>query len=433
MKGLNILGVAASQRSGGPGLNIKDLPNSRPEFDIFLADQAQRELPNSELCLLSALWGAKSQGAEIESTTLSNYFQAGGAGLHIEEIRPLLQRADGIILSSPVYFGDSSSLSRRFIEFLREDQELRKSMAGKIYGGLAVGAKRNGGQETTLIYNLSDMLNLGLLGVGNDSSTTVQYGGIAVAGDKGTVAADTFGLETCIGTGKRVARVAKLNACGQMHATDKMPLFDFWILQEKNQTAEGYLMPILEMIAKAGAAVNIRRIYNDIIEPCQACDKCPYHNGGCEKYCCFIDSPYDGMKKAHNELQQADIIVPTLFSPKERAGLKSIYKEFLERTRYLRRGDYAFHNRLVIPMVFNEMGVNEHLDIRMITSFIRHSTIIHKPVIGWHHRGELVNKDEIFEDFSMALILGKRLFDGRTSGVCDSESPKYRPIGYGAS
>ena len=49
-------------------------------------------------------------------------------------------------------------------------------------------AKRNGGQETTLVYQLIDMINLNMLGVGNDSASTSQYGGTVVAGDVGTMA-----------------------------------------------------------------------------------------------------------------------------------------------------------------------------------------------------------------------------------------------------
>ena len=42
------------------------------------------------------------------------------------------------------------------------------------------GAKRNGGQETALIYQLVDFINLGMLGAGNDSQ---RLSGTIVAGD----------------------------------------------------------------------------------------------------------------------------------------------------------------------------------------------------------------------------------------------------------
>jgi hypothetical protein len=42
-----------------------------------------------------------------------------------------LRAAAGIIVSSPVYFGDSGSL----FEFIASDPSLKQDMAGKIYGG----------------------------------------------------------------------------------------------------------------------------------------------------------------------------------------------------------------------------------------------------------------------------------------------------------
>ena len=83
-------------------------------------------------------------------------------GLHVLVgpilLKAALRRADGILLSTPVYFGDRSSLSQRFIETIRSDAALCRDLAGRIYAGLAVGAKRNGGQETTLIYQMMDMV-----------------------------------------------------------------------------------------------------------------------------------------------------------------------------------------------------------------------------------------------------------------------------------
>ena len=64
--------------------------------------------------------------------------------------------------------------------------------------------------------------------------------------------------------------------------------------------------------------------------------------------------------------------MPAVYSPRDRSGLESVYQEFMERTRYLRRGDYVFTDRLVVPLVVAELGSAEHLDIRMLTSFIRH-------------------------------------------------------------
>jgi len=158
--------------------------------------RGDKGLSNSEIALSSALWSAKNTGVEIEHLSLSEYFLETKERKNIEDLKEKLLDADGIILSSPVYFGDRSSLAQSFYNYLREDKELLSSLKDKVYGGIAVGAKRNGGQETTLIYHLIDMLNIGFMGVGNDSETTSQYGGTGLAGDVGTMNKDSYGLAT---------------------------------------------------------------------------------------------------------------------------------------------------------------------------------------------------------------------------------------------
>ncbi|MDY7001967.1 MAG: flavodoxin family protein, partial [Thermodesulfobacteriota bacterium] len=156
----------------------------------------RKGLSNSEVCLAAALWGACDAGMDVDHLPLADYFKADGTVTGWDEIRESLLRADGVLISTPVYFGDRSSLSQSLIEMIRRDKELREGLKGKIYGGLAVGAKRNGGQETTLIYQMHDMMDLGLLGVGNDFETTSQYGGTGHAGDVGMMPKDDYGIGT---------------------------------------------------------------------------------------------------------------------------------------------------------------------------------------------------------------------------------------------
>ena len=131
-----------------------------------------------------------------------------GTNKNLDQLKEKLINADGLIVSGPVYFGDRGSLSQSFLELIQRDLELQDAVSGKLYAGIAVGAKRNGGQETTLIYQLFDFLSLGMLGVGNDSDTTAQYGGTGLAGDVGTMHADDYGLATSIGTGRRISTLA---------------------------------------------------------------------------------------------------------------------------------------------------------------------------------------------------------------------------------
>ena len=224
MTQITIVGLSASlrgarSRAGSSKLidEISALAN-REALDSFIAEQAKihldqfvqagraegipfdqlyrrlqrtgglRGLSNREVCLAAALWGAAEHGANIRHVSLSEHFPADGSEVGLDDLKRMLRQADGILLATPVYFGDRSSLSQRLIETIRRDPALRTDLAGRVYAGIAVGAKRNGGQETALIYQMMDMAELGLLAVGNDSDTTSQYGGTAHAGDIGTKA-----------------------------------------------------------------------------------------------------------------------------------------------------------------------------------------------------------------------------------------------------
>ena len=67
----------------------------------------------------------------------------------MQNISKKLEEADGLILGSPVYFGNVTSQMKMFMDCsrpLRIDFKLRDKVAGAI----SVGASRNGGQETTI-------------------------------------------------------------------------------------------------------------------------------------------------------------------------------------------------------------------------------------------------------------------------------------------
>ena len=59
-----------------------------------------------------------------------------------------------------------------FSPYKKSDYASNLSLKKIFYAGLAVGAKRNGGQETTLIFQMTDFLNMGAKVVGNGHDTT---------------------------------------------------------------------------------------------------------------------------------------------------------------------------------------------------------------------------------------------------------------------
>lgn len=386
-------------------------------------------LSNSEVCVAAGLWGAFQEGAEIEYIPLGDFFLPDGTQRCMEDLRQSLLEAAGILISTPVYFGDRSSLSQSLIEMIRRDESLRKSLKGRIYAGLAVGAKRNGGQETTLAYQLHDMLDLGFLGVGNGFQTTSQYGGTGHAGDVGTMPKDLYGLETCIDTGRRVARVTSFISASEGYELKDKPRTLLLVLQDRNDEASRILEPFATRLSDL-AEVSLLPVHRSKILPCLACDVCPSRVGSDDDYRC-IQGQADDFWLLHTELIGADVIIPIMLSCRDHRALSSVYQNFMERTRYLRRGDYAISDRLIVPLVLNEIESYENLHMRMTTSLIRHQTVLQRPILGWLHDGKLLNAVDIDSSLTDAAVNGTKLTCGRLATICDGNNVAfYEPVGY---
>lgn len=106
------------------------------------------------------------------------------------EILAALQKADGIIVASPVYFGCISAQLKavfdRTIPLRRQGLKLKD----KVGCAISVGGARNGGQEKTIEAIHSWMHIHGMIVVGDDS----HFGGIAVR----PAAEDRIGRKTVV-------------------------------------------------------------------------------------------------------------------------------------------------------------------------------------------------------------------------------------------
>jgi multimeric flavodoxin WrbA len=395
--------------------------------------RGERGLSNSEGALAASLWGAAQEGAEIRHVSLSSHFPMTGKGRDLDQLRSEIINADAIIVSGPVYFGDRGSLAQSLLEFLAADEVLAKSCRGKIYAGLAVGAKRNGGQETTLIYQMLDMINLDFLAVGNSSETTSQYGGTVVAGDVGKMHEDEYGINTCIGTGQRVARVAKLIAKENEDYHLKDPLkIQLWLLQD---TADGDGRKMFDKWCRdvSGDRTDIDFQIFDLtreeVTRCIACDICPTHVGPTEEYRCIIKTAQDFFVRQHEQIVEADAVLLCAYSPEDRSTVVSVYQQFIERTRYLRRDNYVLSDLLCAPFVISELSARQNLNLRMMTSGMRHHTIVHHPIIGMVQDGELLNPNRVIEVGKYFVENARKLAIGRHR-VGAPDDLLYHPIGY---
>ncbi len=406
-------------------------------FDEIYANlrrlSGKRGLSNSEILLAAALWAAASHGARIEHLSLSEYFPAAGVHRRLDDLKSRLRAADGLLLSTPVYFGDRSSLSQDLVDLIRDDPELRRDLTDKVYVGVAVGAKRNGGQESTLIYQLFDMVNLGLLGVGNDSDTTSQYGGTGHAGDVGTAATDDYGIWTSMGAGRRLADVARLVKMGQRTEVQGPIKAMFWVLQDKGNRALDLVSHLIDRHAGEVDATVVD-VANAYVSRCIACDICPTHIDVDEAYRCIIQGgKRDSFEEFHSEFLDHDVIVPVVYSPNDRTGLTNNYQKFVERTRYLRRGDYVFSDKLTTPLVLEDVGVLENMQLRMATSLIRHHTVLTEPMVAYSFDDTILNLNSVAETFGRILARARLLVGGTLSSSLEDGSrgvPQYNPVGY---
>lgn len=392
---------------------------NRPFDEIYNELQkmkGDRGLSNSEAALAAGLWGALQEGAQIDHIGLTPFFPPFRESRNVNELKTILLKADAILLSGPVYFGDRGSLANEFIEFIANDPDLRAHVRDKVYAGIAVGAKRNGGQETTLIYQIIDMTNLNMLAVGNDSKTTSQYGGIAVAGDVGSLPSDTYGIKTCIGTGRRVARTAKMLQAGHNHTLQGKLNIDVWLLQDSaDHHGRTLFEGLLQEAACSHPSVNLRLrdFTQETVMRCIACDICPTHVGDPDEYRCIITSDKDLFKRDHQVLIDTDAFLLAAYSPIDRRNVNSVYQRFVERTRYWRRDDYVIGDRLAAPFVISQINANQNLHIRMLTSEIRHHTVLHHPVIGYEYENKLLNREALLKQMDSFIRNAITLTVGR--------------------
>lgn len=178
-----------------------------------------RNESNTEILVNNALKSAQEAGADIDVINLGSAEiepciacdickSTGECAIYddMQEITKKLREAQGIILGSPVYFGNVSSQMKIFMDRsrpLRIDFKLKDKVAGAI----SVGASRNGGQETT-ISAMHEFLLIHDAVIVGDGAPMAHYGGTGVGGAAGDASQDQMGMETSANLGRRVAELA---------------------------------------------------------------------------------------------------------------------------------------------------------------------------------------------------------------------------------
>lgn len=125
-----------------------------------------------------------------------------------DSILPMLKSENlgGIIIGSPVYFRNMSSLCAAFLERLAVLRKPKLLLANKAAGVLSVGAYRNGGQELVIQQIQTAMLCHEAIIVGGKPGA--HQGATLWNTNNDDILKDEFGIESAKKLGLRVAEAA---------------------------------------------------------------------------------------------------------------------------------------------------------------------------------------------------------------------------------
>lgn len=117
------------------------------------------------------------------------------------------QNCVGLVLATPVYFGLPSA---RCVAFIDRLMPIKRTwgLKDKIFGGVVVGAARNGGQETLLHALANSMLTQQMI-IAVDGVPTSHWGA-TLWSQKDSIAEDEIGKNTAANLGKRIAELAAI-------------------------------------------------------------------------------------------------------------------------------------------------------------------------------------------------------------------------------
>ena len=188
-KGIKIIGVSCSPRKG---------KTTAAALSICLeAAKAVDPRVNTELIELAG------RGIGVYDPADPKASQGGFA-----DLIPILSQPNvaAVIVGTPVYFGNMSSLCKAFLDHCMVFRQQKFTLGGKVGGVVAVGAGRNGGQELTLQSVQAALMCQELIVVG-DGRPSAHFGATLV-NTNDDISKDEFGVGTAKNLGRHVAEIA---------------------------------------------------------------------------------------------------------------------------------------------------------------------------------------------------------------------------------
>lgn len=213
--------AAVSAGAGAPSAAPAAEPPRPGSVKIIGVCTSPRKGKTTATSLKVCLDAAKTVGEDVEVELIElagmKIPGAPAAGIPLEEGEPddfpkLLEKLSepnvaGIIVGTPVYFGNMSSLCKAFLDRCIAFRKNDFALSNKVGGVVAVGGARNGGQELTIRSVQTALMGQEMIIVG-DGQPTSHWGATVWSGCPGGVTRDEFGMSTARNLGRRVADVA---------------------------------------------------------------------------------------------------------------------------------------------------------------------------------------------------------------------------------
>lgn len=186
---LNVLGIVGSPHNNGNTSYLVnyalDVINQEDDFEVELITLGDK---NINYCI-GCDKCKKSNRCVIDDD--------------MQKLTSKVEKADALIVGSPVYFGDMSGQLKTFIDRLRPLRNIH-SFKYKVCGAVSTGGFRNGGQEATIASIHDFFLVQGGIIVG-DNRPTAHFGATGV----GVTSDDDIGLDTSRYLAERIVDVTR--------------------------------------------------------------------------------------------------------------------------------------------------------------------------------------------------------------------------------
>lgn len=386
--------------------NLNDLDS----YSAYISELGrEKRVSNSEVAAFLAAFGAKREGCDVELFRLNEMIDERGTANDrcSDLISRLIGEAEGLIIATPLHFGNPSSYLMRFLQLLSTSQQF--PLSGKVVGHVTVGARRNGGQEAGNIFGLFECAQLGAVIVG-DGPPFSQSGGVMESRHAEDALKDLDGVQSCLRIGSRIVRALNVLKGGELRDTAKVRLAIITDSLEAARFASENILPIVESNGKAtGTVVNLE---DYAIERCIGCSTCPIETAS--PYRCIVE---DRMVELEPIVANADGIIVCL---EARSSLWSSYawQTFIERSRYLRRDNYRFANKPITSIQYCRNLDVTPFHIRIIPPCFKHDMLFIGPTANVYE--ELVTRPATvqqlttlvtkFVDVSSSAAVGRMAF-----------------------